>query len=474
MRYFPLFVDMQDAEVLIVGGGAIAERKWRLLARTSAHIRIVAPELNDALAHAAESGDVVWQSRPVRDDDIGGQRLIIAATADATVNRRVAALARDAGVLVNVVDDRDHCTAIMPALVERGRLTVAIGSQGVLPVLARRVRERIEAMLPNGMERFIELAAGWRDTVRQRLPAEATRGFWEAAIDTAWSADFAESDAQITAALARRLEQQAGDAPAPGRVVLLGGGPGDPDLLTLRALRRLQDADVVLYDRLVNPQLLELVRRDAERINVGKQRDRHPIPQDEINRLLIHHARAGRQVVRLKGGDPFIFGRGGEEIAGVAEAGLSFEVVPGITAASGCAAYAGIPLTHRDHAASCLFVTGHRAAGGTLDLPWAAMVVPHQTVVVYMGRSTLADICAQLQTHGLDSHHPAAMVAAGTTDHQRVITGTLATLPDRVEQAQLSGPCLLITGTVVQLRDQLAWYDTTGSADGRHGGMDSA
>ena len=449
-----------STDVLIVGGGSVAERKWRLLERTPARITIVAPRLTDALQQVAEAGAIDWLSREFSPEDVRAQRLVIAATADAAVNEAVAAAARALNIPVNVVDDRASCTAITPAIVERGDLLVAISSQGSSPVLARRVRERVERALPANLGAFIDVAARYRDRVREQLAPERVRTFWETLIDALWREGFVESDD----ALARRVERalaQAGDASATanGRVSLVGGGPGDPSLLTLRALRRLQDADVVLFDRLVNQELVDLARRDAERIHVGKRRDRHTVPQSQINALMVEHARAGRQVVRLKGGDPFIFGRGGEELADVVAAGITVEVVPGITAASGCAAYAGIPLTHRDHAQSCMFVTGHRKANGHLSLPWQAMAAPQQTLVVYMGLATLAEVCGQLIAHGLAPEHPCAMIESGTLRSQRVVSGTLDALPAQVEAAGLTGPALLVVGTVVTLRPDLAWFD---------------
>jgi uroporphyrin-III C-methyltransferase/precorrin-2 dehydrogenase/sirohydrochlorin ferrochelatase len=461
VRYFPVFLDMTAADVLIVGGGVIAERKWRLLARTPARITVVSPALTPALEEAAQAGSITWSGREFEPGDVAAQRLVIAATADAGVNAAVSRAAQARNIPVNVVDDRAQCTAITPAIVERGEILVAISSQGVMPVLARRIRERIEQVLPARMGGFIEIASGFRDRVRERLEADRVRGFWEGLVDSLWREGFAESDELIGQRIERALAQAGEPRKAPaGRVSLVGGGPGDPELLTLRALRRLQDADVVLFDRLVNQDLVDLARRDAERIHVGKRRDRHTVPQSQINALMIDYARAGKQVVRLKGGDPFIFGRGGEELADVVAAGLNVEVVPGITAASGCAAYAGIPLTHRDHAQSCMFVTGHRKANGELDLPWQAMAAPQQTLVVYMGLATLADVCGQLVAHGLGPTHPCAMIESGTLRAQRVVSGTLRTLPERVLTAQLKGPALLIVGTVVTLRPDLAWFDT--------------
>ena len=331
---------------------------------------------------------------------------------------------------------------------------MAISSGGAAPVLARRLRERIEALLPAGYGRLAAFMERHRPRVKT-LAVGQRRALWERFLDGPGPERLLVGD---EAAAAVELEGLLAGEPPRGEVYLVGAGPGDPDLLTFRALRLMQQADVVLFDRLVSPAIMELVRRDAERIFVGKQRNRHTVPQGEINTELVRLAKAGKRVLRLKGGDPFIFGRGGEEIAELSAHGIAFQVVPGITAASGCAAYAGIPLTHRDHAQSCVFVTGHARADGTLNLHWDQLARRGQTVVFYMGVVTLPRICTELMAHGLPADWPIALVEDGTQPTQRVVSGTLADLPQKVATLAPTGASLVIVGEVVKLRDTLGWF----------------
>lgn len=454
MDYFPISLKLHGVAVLVVGGGEVAARKIRLLRKSGAVVGVVAETLNDELANALARGALEHRGTAFRAAQLQGCRLVIAATDDAALNRAVAAAADAAGVLVNVVDDPAPSSFITPAIVDRAPLTVAIASGGAAPVLARRLRERIEALLPAGYGRIAAFMAAQRTRVKA-LPQPARRALWEAFLDGPGPERLLAGDE--TAADAALDQLMAGASPQ-GEVYLVGAGPGDPDLLTFRALRLMQQADVVLYDRLVAPAILDLVRRDAERVFVGKQRQQHALPQAEINRELVRLAKAGKRVLRLKGGDPFIFGRGGEEIAELAAEGVAFQVVPGVTAAAGCAAYSGIPLTHRDYAQSCLFVTGHARADGTLTLHWDQLARRNQTVVFYMGVVTLPQICAELIAHGLPADWPAALVENGTQPSQRVITGTLADLPAQVQAAAPRGAALLIVGEVVRLRSQLGWF----------------
>lgn len=458
MDYLPLFHKLQGGRVLVVGGGEIALRKARLLADAGAALRVVAPDVDGQLAALAREGGGEVLVRGYQAADLVGCRLVIAATDDPGLNAQVSADAQALSLPVNVVDAPALCTVIFPAIVDRSPLVVAVSSGGDAPVLARLIRAKLEAWIPSAYGELAGLAARFRDKVKALYPdVNQRRGFWE----TVFQGPIAERQLAGQGAEAERLLQAMVDgAPVQqgGEVYLVGAGPGDPDLLTFRALRLMQQADVVLYDRLVASAIIEMCRRDAERIYVGKRRADHAVPQDQINRLLVDLARQGKRVLRLKGGDPFIFGRGGEEIEELAEHGIPFQVVPGITAASGCSAYGGIPLTHRDYAQSVRFVTGH-LKDGTSNLPWHDLVAPAQTLVFYMGLVGLPTICAELIRHGRAASTPAALVQQGTTRNQRVFTGTLADLPDLVAQHEVHAPTLVIVGEVVQLRDKLAWFE---------------
>ena len=461
MDYLPLFHKLQDRRVLVVGGGEVALRKARLLADAGANLRVVAPDVLDELRELAGQEGSEVDGRGYQPSDLEGVVLVIAATDDEPLNAHISAQAQERGIPVNVVDAPALCSVIFPAIVDRSPLIVAVSSGGDAPVLARLIRARIETWIPSAYGQLAGLAKKFRAQVKALLPdVQQRRVFWE----ETFQGQIAESLFAGKPVEAERLleEKIAGGKPkALGEVYLVGAGPGDPDLLTFRALRLMQQADVVLYDRLVAPAIIELCRRDADRIYVGKQRSDHAVPQDQINRRLVELAKAGKRVLRLKGGDPFIFGRGGEEIEELAAEGIPFQVVPGITAASGCAAYAGIPLTHRDHAQSVRFVTGH-LKDGSCDLPWTDLVAPGQTLVFYMGLVGLPVICEQLIRHGRGANTPAALIQQGTTHNQRVFSGTLANLPQLVAEQQVQAPTLVIVGEVVSLRDKLAWFEGAG------------
>ncbi|AVH37937.1 uroporphyrinogen-III C-methyltransferase [Pseudomonas monteilii] len=463
MDYLPLFHKLQGGRVLVVGGGEIALRKARLLADAGGVLRVVAPDVDGQLAALAREGGGEVLVRGYQAADLVGCRLVIAATDDPGLNAQVSADAQALSLPVNVVDAPALCTVIFPAIVDRSPLVIAVSSGGDAPVLARLIRAKLEAWIPSAYGELAGLAARFRHKVKSLYPdVNQRRGFWE----TVFQGPIAERQLAGQGAEAERLLQAMVDgAPVQqgGEVYLVGAGPGDPDLLTFRALRLMQQADVVLYDRLVAPAIIEMCRRDAERIYVGKRRADHAVPQDQINRLLVDLAQQGKRVLRLKGGDPFIFGRGGEEIEELAEHGIPFQVVPGITAASGCSAYGGIPLTHRDYAQSVRFVTGH-LKDGTSNLPWDDLVAPAQTLVFYMGLVGLPTICAELIRHGRAASTPAALVQQGTTRNQRVFTGTLADLPELVARHEVHAPTLVIVGEVVQLREKLAWFE--GSQNG--------
>ncbi|MDI6524036.1 siroheme synthase CysG [Pseudomonas otitidis] len=458
MDFLPLFHNLQGRHVLVVGGGEIALRKARLLTDAGACLRVVAPEIDSQLVALVEQSQGLVHRRGYASGDLEGAVLVIAATDDEPLNAQISRDAQARGVPVNVVDAPALCSVIFPAIVDRSPLIVAVSSAGDAPVLARLIRAKIETWIPSAYGQLAGLAKRFRQQVKQLFPdVQQRRVFWEDVFQGA----IAERVLSGRPAEAERMlaERVAGGAPKPlGEVYLVGAGPGDPDLLTFRALRLMQQADVVLYDRLVAEPIIEMCRRDAERIYVGKRRADHAVPQEQINRLLIDLAKQGKRVLRLKGGDPFIFGRGGEEIGELAAHGIPFQVVPGITAASGCAAYAGIPLTHRDHAQSVRFVTGHLKDGSS-DLPWADLTSPGQTLVFYMGLVGLPIICEQLVRHGRSADTPAALVQQGTTRNQRVFTGTLGNLPQLVAEHEVHAPTLVIVGEVVKLRDQLAWFE---------------
>ncbi|MCJ0972907.1 siroheme synthase CysG [Pseudomonas sp. PS1] len=458
MEFLPLFHNLKRQTVLVVGGGEIALRKARLLSEAGAVLRVVAPEIGAQLVELVEQGGGRLLMRGYAPQDLNDCVLAIAATDDEALNERVSQDARVRGLPVNVVDSPQLCSVIFPAIVDRSPLVIAVSSGGDAPVLARLIRARIETWIPAVYGQLAGLAKRFRAQVKASLPdVQQRRVFWEEVFD----GPVAERALAGQMHEAERMLQEKLDGALPkalGEVYLVGAGPGDPDLLTFRALRLMQQADVVLYDRLVAPAILDLCRRDADRIYVGKRRAEHAVPQQEINQLLVSLAKAGKRVLRLKGGDPFIFGRGGEEIEELAAHSVPFQVVPGITAASGCAAYAGIPLTHRDYAQSVRFVTGH-LKDGSCDLPWAELVAPSQTLVFYMGLVGLPVICQQLIAHGRADSTPVALIQQGTTHNQRVFTGTLADLPGRIANEQVQAPTLVIVGEVVQLRDKLAWFE---------------
>ncbi len=454
MDFLPVFHNVKGKLCLVVGGGEIGKRKAGVLLEAGAKVRVVAPEIDPELAKQQGVESVVARFEAKYLEDV---TLIIAATNDRSVNQNVSELAQARGIPVNVVDDPELCSFIMPAILDRSPLMVAFSSGGASPVLTRMMRGKLETIIPQNYSRLAAFAERFRELVKTRVTNPAKRRiFWENALDGVIAEKVLTGDeASAEVMLQKLLESE--DNIEHGEVYLVGAGPGDPDLLTFRALRLMQKADVVVYDNLVSKPIVEMTRRDAERIFVGKKRNDHTLQQEEINELLVRLAKEGKRVVRLKGGDPFIFGRGGEEIETLAAEGIPFQVVPGITAASGVASYAGIPLTHRDHAQSCVFVTGH-LKDGTMNLDWEQLARPKQTVVVYMGLHGLETLCSELIKHGMPDTTPIALVQQGTTPNQRVITGTLATLPSIAQREKPQAPTLIIIGGVVTLRDKLAWF----------------
>lgn len=458
MDYLPIFLNLKQQRCLVVGGGDIAARKIDLLVKAGAQISVVAPELKPVLSQLQQEHGFEVRLKNFTAEDLNGVQLVISATNQASVNQQVYQAAQAQGLWVNVVDNPALCNFIFPAIVDRSPVIIAISTGGSSPVLARLLRGKLESLIPASYGKLASMADQFRNLVKQCItnPAER-RLFWENTLQGNVAEQVFAGNQRAAESLLRQniLNHQA--QTEIGEVYLVGAGPGDPDLLTFRALRLMQQADVIVYDRLVSAEIMELTRRDAEKIYVGKQRKNHSLPQESINELLVKLALEGKRVLRLKGGDPFIFGRGGEEIETLAEHGIRFQVVPGITAASGCASYAGIPLTHRDHAQSCLFVTGH-LKDNSINLNWPQLTLPNQTVVIYMGLVGLDIICQQLIKHGLPNTHPIAIVQQGTTSSQKVITGTLSTLPDQVTIEEIKAPTLIIVGSVVTLHNKLNWF----------------
>jgi uroporphyrin-III C-methyltransferase / precorrin-2 dehydrogenase / sirohydrochlorin ferrochelatase len=466
LNYFPVFFDLAGQKVLVVGGGEVALRKVALLERSGARITVVAPEVVPELLQRAARGALTAAIREFVPSDLDDVRLVIVATSRRAVNRWIANLSEARSIPVNVVDDREASRFIVPAIVDREPVLVAVSTGGSSPVLARRLRERLEALIPQRLGDLASWLRELRKGSRRRLrDPEERRRYFEAIVDGPAARRFVDGDRRGAARLAQQLLATTATAPrAAGEVVLVGAGPGDPELLTLKALRALQDADVILHDRLVSAAVLEFARRDAVRICVGKTAGAEGTRQENINELMIEHARRGRRVVRLKGGDPFVFGRGGEELEALARAGVDFSVVPGITAAAGCAAYAGIPLTHREHAHSVSFVTGHADPNGK-EPDWRSLAMPGATAVFYMGVARLDHIVEELMAHGAPADRPAALIAQGTTVDQRVLTATLGTLRNAAAHAKLQSPALLVVGDVVSLHSTLAWFHGGAAAD---------
>lgn len=454
MDYLPLFADLKQRPVLVVGGGEVAARKIDLLHRAGAQVRVVAQALSSELEQQSQDGRINWLAKVFLPEQLDDVFLVIAATNDTVLNATVFTAADQRHLLANVVDDQPRCSFIFPSIVDRSPLVVAISSAGQAPVLARILREKLEALLPASLSDMAAVAGRWRGRVKQHIASMgARRRFWENAFSGRFASQISRGQlAQAEDELQRELE---GQRSTQGEVALVGAGPGDPGLLTLRGLQVIQQADVVLYDHLVSPEVLDLVRRDAERICVGKRAGAHSVAQEETNQLIVSLAQQGKRVVRLKGGDPFIFGRGGEELQMVVRAGIAFQVVPGVTAASGATAYAGIPLTHRDHAQSVTFITGHCRADGD-DLDWQALARGRQTLAIYMGTVKAAEISRQLITHGRASTTPVAVIGRGTCADQQVLTGTLVQLESLAHQAPT--PALLVIGEVVNLHHQIAWF----------------
>ena len=448
----------------MVGGGVVAMRKVSMLLKADAAITLYSPAICHELQDLADTQKIKYVQTNFEPNQLAGACMVIAATDDEAVNIAVSIAAKAQNIPVNVVDAPDLCTFTMGSIIDRSPVVIAISSEGNAPVLARYIRAKIETMLPASYGRIADIAGEFREQVKAKFgTTQARRIFWEGILQGPVVERVLSGQEQAARELLQNILNDTDATANKGEVFLVGGGPGDPDLLTFRALRLMQQCDVCVYDKLVSPEVMELVRRDAELIFVGKSRDQHTMPQEEINELLAKLALQGKRVLRLKGGDPFIFGRGGEEIETLMKKGIPFQVVPGITAANGVSSYAGIPLTHRDYAQACLFITGHLKADANkeliLDLDWVAMSRPRQTVVIYMGLVGLKQICEKLIEHGVAATMPVAVVQQGTTQRQKVVTATLADLAEKVAAAGMKPPCLTIIGEVVKLREKLNWFE---------------
>lgn len=459
MEYFPLFFNLKNKWCLVVGGGPIASRKAALLRQAGAKVQLVSPEACQAVLEMQSKGELEWVQSKYDSSYLEGKELVIAATNLSELNARIASACQSRKLPVNVVDNPELCSFIVPSIVNRDPVQIAVSTGGASPVLARLLRGRLESTIPAAYGRLAQLARDFRDQVKQKVEGDNNRrAVWEDALQgQVAELIFAgrESEARVT--MGELIARAGRNEKRQGEVYLVGAGPGDPDLISFRALRLMQQADVVVYDRLVSAEVLELVRRDAERVYAGKARGDHTLSQDSINQTLVDYAKQGRRVLRLKGGDPFIFGRGGEEIETLMADQIPFQVVPGITAASGCSTYAGIPLTHRDYAQACIFVTGH-LKDHTIDLDWQMLARPNQTVVVYMGLHGVPVLSEQMIAHGLPPETPVALVEKGTTQHQKVYEATLASLNAVVAEQQPKPPTLMIVGNVVKLREKLNWF----------------
>ena len=458
MDYLPIFFKISQKQCLVVGGGDIALRKINLLLKSGALVECVAPSFCQTLLERSVDDTLTLTKKTFAAADIQNQTLLISATDDKKLNAEVSRLAFAANIPVNVVDAPELSSFIMPSIVDRSPLLIAISSGGRAPVLARIIRAKLETIIPSAYGRLAEIAGEYRDQVKRQFShIKDRRVFWESVLsgniaEKVFSGRIKEAKADLEQQLANAKIQKLGE------VYLVGAGPGDPDLLTFKALRLMQQADVVLYDRLVSNSVMELVRRDAELVYVGKKAGSKSSRQSDINEQLVKLAKSGKRVCRLKGGDPFIFGRGGEEIETLSEHGIPFQVVPGITAASGCSTYSGIPLTHRDYSQSCRFVTAH-LKDGTCDLPWGEFVAEQQTIVFYMALSGAKNLSERLIEHGMRKDMPIALIEKGTLPEQKIYISTLVELPQLIKKEKVGAPSLLIVGEVVKLHEKLNWMN---------------
>ena len=458
MDHLPIFINIRKKPCIVIGGGDIALRKINLLLKAQAMVDCLSPSFSRDIKNLSKDGHITLINKSFDQTDIKDYSIIIAATDDKSVNSLISSIAQVKNIPVNVVDSPELSSFIMPSIVDRSPLIIAVSSSGKAPVLSRIIRAKLETVIPSAYGILADIAGEYRQKVKDRFSTiKDRRVFWEAVFsgviaEKVFSGRISEAKEGIEKQLNDSAEMELGE------VYLVGAGPGDPDLLTFKALRLIQQADVVLYDRLVSKGVMELVRRDSELIYVGKKGGSDKSTrQVDINDQLVELAKSGKRVCRLKGGDPFIFGRGGEEIESLSEHGIPFQVVPGITAASGCSSYAGIPLTHRDYSQSCRFVTAH-LKNGTTKLPWEEFIIDQQTIVFYMALSGAKYICEKLMEHGMDKDMPIAIIEKGTMPEQKVYISSLIELPDLLEREDIHAPTLMIVGEVVKLNEKLNWY----------------
>lgn len=454
MQNLPVFMNIRNRPCLVVGGGGVAARKVELLLRAHGKVTVVSPALGDALKTLHEEGAIDYRACEFQPADIAGCDLVIAATDHQDVNRAVYESALQAGIPVNVVDTPERCSFTFGAVVDRDPVTIAVSSAGQSPVLTRAVRAAVETHIPAAFGRLAALVKRYRDQVKRSIPGRTARArFWKNIVNGPVAEQvFAGRNASAEQRLQDDLAHPEAADNRTGEVYLIGAGAGDPDLLTFRALRLIQKADILFHDRRVPDVILDFARPDAERFYIGKQRDDRCVPQSDINALLVKYAREGKTVARIQGGDPFLFGRGGEEAEALAEHGIDFQVVPAITTAAGCGAYAGIPLTHRDYSQACRFISGHDK-DGELDLDWVNLATQSETLVFHRALRNLGRICAKLVEHGLPQDFPIAVIEQGA--QRRVVTGTLADIEKTVEEQQVRAPAVVIVGNVVALREKL-------------------
>ncbi|WP_111976966.1 siroheme synthase CysG [Algibacillus agarilyticus] len=458
MEQFPIFLNLNDFPCAVVGGGDVAFRKVTALLKSQAHVEIISPDLCKELAALLSHEHLTWLKAEYAAEHIQDKRLVVAATDDSVINKQIFDYCEANKILINTVDQPEFCRYTTPSIIDRSPIVIAISSGGNAPVLARRLRAKIETLVPQSTKTLAEFSGKIRDRVKNEFSSfKARRHFWERFFNSSFASNidkYTETEQQQALDSLLAKEQA---LTTNGEIWLVGAGPGDPELLTLKAMQKMQQADVILYDRLVSKDILDLARKDAEFVCVGKQKGFHSVPQDNINNLLIEYAQKGLKVCRLKGGDPFIFGRGGEELEQLLELNIQFQVIPAVTAASGCSAYAGIPLTHRDHAQSVVFVTGHCRNSG--EHPnWRTIAQPNQTIVIYMGLTQSAEISQRLQMNGVAADMPVALIENGSTPEQRVVLSTLDNLSKTIEEQNVQSPALIIVGNVVTLHNKLKWY----------------